>query len=63
MARPDRSPFTSATKQGTPAADRPSMMPWMVTVLPVPVAPRDQAVAVGAFQLELLALRRSHCCR
>src|SRR6187549_3881462 len=39
MARPERSPFTSATKHGTPAAENPSMMPWMVTVLPVPVAP------------------------
>src|SRR5690242_11666198 len=36
---PDRSPFTSATKHGTPLVENPSMMPCSVTVLPVPVAP------------------------
>ena len=29
----------SATKTGTPAADRPSVSTWSVLVLPVPVAP------------------------
>ncbi len=38
-ASPDRSPLTSARNTGTPAADRPSAMPWSVFVLPVPVAP------------------------
>src|SRR6185437_13331423 len=38
-AMPDRSPFTSAAKTGTPAFDRPSASTCSVTVLPVPVAP------------------------
>ena len=45
-ASPDRSPLMSATKTGTPAADRPSVSTWSVLVLPVPVAPGDQPVAV-----------------
>jgi hypothetical protein len=36
---PERSPFTSAAKTGTPAAENCSAMIWSVTVLPVPVAP------------------------
>src|SRR5204862_231400 len=56
MARPDRSPFTSATKQGTPALDRPSMMPWIVTVLPVPVAP-----AISPCRLARLSTRDCGC--
>ena len=37
--RPDRSPFTSAAKTGTPAADSASASSCSVRVLPVPVAP------------------------
>ena len=36
---PDRSPFMSAMKHGTPAWQKVSAMTWRVTVLPVPVAP------------------------
>jgi hypothetical protein len=36
---PDKSPFTSAQKTGTPAAENCSAMTCSVTVLPVPVAP------------------------
>ena len=36
---PERSPFTSAQKTGTPAAENCSAMTCSVTVLPVPVAP------------------------
>ena len=36
---PDRSPFMSAMKQGTPAWLKDSASTWRVTVLPVPVAP------------------------
>ena len=36
---PDRSPFTSAMKTGTPIALNPSARTLSVTVLPVPVAP------------------------
>src|SRR5688572_22318568 len=39
MARPLRSPLTSAAKTGTPAAEKPSARSCRVTVLPVPVAP------------------------
>jgi hypothetical protein len=38
-AIPDTSPFTSATRTGTPAADSCSLMSCSVRVLPVPVAP------------------------
>ena len=38
-AIPDRSPLTSASSTGTPAADSCSAMPCSVFVLPVPVAP------------------------
>ena len=51
---PERSPFTSATKVGTPAADRPSTMPCRVTVLPVPVAP-----AISPWRLARFS---SSCC-
>ena len=36
---PDRSPFTSTAKTGTPAADSWPARSWRVLVLPVPVAP------------------------
>ena len=36
---PERSPFMSAMKQGTPAWQKVSASTWRVTVLPVPVAP------------------------
>src|SRR5690606_974341 len=36
---PDRSPFTSAQKTGTPASEKPWARICKVTVLPVPVAP------------------------
>ena len=36
---PDRSPFTSAQKTGTPISEKPWAMICRVTVLPVPVAP------------------------
>ena len=36
---PDRSPFTSEQKTGTPASEKPWAMICRVTVLPVPVAP------------------------
>ena len=38
-ATPDTSPFTSATKTGTPCAESCSAMSCSVFVLPVPVAP------------------------
>lgn len=38
-AMPDRSPFTSAAKTGTPASDSPWARICNVTVFPVPVAP------------------------
>ncbi len=38
-ARPDTSPFTSAAKTGTPAAESCSASPCSVLVFPVPVAP------------------------
>jgi membrane protein DedA with SNARE-associated domain len=38
-ATPERSPFTSAAKTGTPALVKPSAMICRVIVLPVPVAP------------------------
>ncbi len=38
-ASPATSPFTSAQKTGTPAAEKPSEITWRLTVLPVPVAP------------------------
>ena len=38
-ASPDTSPFTSATRTGTPASDSCSASSWRVFVLPVPVAP------------------------
>ena len=38
--------MTSATNTGTPAAESCSAMSWSVFVLPVPVAPGDEAVAV-----------------
>ena len=36
---PDKSPFMSAMKQGTPALQKLSAITCSVTVLPVPVAP------------------------
>ena len=39
LAMPERSPFTSAMKTGTPMAEKPSASTCRVTVLPVPVAP------------------------
>ena len=36
---PERSPFMSAMKQGTPASENVSASTCSVTVLPVPVAP------------------------
>src|SRR3954452_15295498 len=39
VARPETSPFTSAAKTGTPAADSCSASSCSVLVLPVPVAP------------------------
>ena len=36
---PERSPFTSAQKTGTPTAENDSASTCSVTVLPVPVAP------------------------
>ena len=39
MPSPARSPFTSATNTGTPAAESCSAISWSVLVLPVPVAP------------------------
>jgi len=36
---PERSPFTSAQKTGTPASEKPCARICRVTVLPVPVAP------------------------
>ena len=36
---PDRSPFMSAAKTGTPASESCSVMPWRPFVFPVPVAP------------------------
>jgi DNA helicase HerA-like ATPase len=39
MAMPERSPFTSARKTGTPSTEKLSARPCRVTVLPVPVAP------------------------
>jgi hypothetical protein len=39
VARPERSPFTSATKTGTPRVESCSARSWSVLVLPVPVAP------------------------
>src|SRR5690606_29058424 len=38
-ARPETSPFTSATNTGTPIREKPSARVIRVTVLPVPVAP------------------------
>ncbi len=38
-ASPERSPFTSAMKTGTPMREKLSASTWRVTVLPVPVAP------------------------
>ena len=38
-ARPETSPFTSAAKTATPAAESCSATTWSVRVLPVPVAP------------------------
>ena len=37
--RPDTSPFTSAKNTGTPISEKLSASTFMVTVLPVPVAP------------------------
>ncbi len=39
IASPARSPLTSATNTGTPAAEKLSASPCTVMVLPVPVAP------------------------
>ena len=49
-ARPERSPFMSARKTGTPASESCSAMSWRVLVLPVPVAP---AISPCRFIMEI----------
>ena len=39
MHMPDRSPLMSQRNTGTPMSEKDSAMTFMVTVLPVPVAP------------------------
>ena len=56
MARPARSPFTSAAKTGTPARLNPSARVCSVTVLPVPVAPGDETVPVGHGQRQIVVM-------
>ena len=53
---PETSPFTSATKTGTPAADSCSARPCSVFVLPVPVAPAIRPCRV------IIAQRHLHVC-
>ena len=53
---PDRSPLMSAANTGTPAAEKPSASTCSDTVLPVPVAPVIEAVAVGELELQVLRL-------
>ena len=48
---PDRSPFMSAMKQGTPALLKDSASTCRVTVLPVPVAP-----AINPWRLAILPM-------
>ena len=64
MQMPERSPFTSAAKTGTPALQKPSAMICRVTVLPVPVAPvtRPWRLAMAQEQfLALVALAQKNC--
>src|SRR4051812_27574165 len=61
MARPERSPFTSATNVGTPADDSPSTIPWRVTVLPVPVAPAISPWRLARVSSRLCALPPPDC--
>ena len=58
---PDRSPFTSAMKTGTPSAEKPSAMVCRVTVLPVPVAPAIRPWRLAYFSRRYWsAVARSH---
>ena len=50
---PVRSPLMSARKTGTPISEKDSAMTFMVTVLPVPVAP-----AIRPWRLAMLGSRK-----
>ncbi len=50
---PDRSPFTSAQKTGTPISENPCAMICKVTVLPVPVAPAITPCRLARFHSRL----------
>jgi hypothetical protein len=56
MEIPERSPFTSARKTGTPVRDRPSARTCSDTVLPVPVAP-----AIKPWRLAICGSRKTSC--
>ena len=61
MASPARSPFTSATKVGTPAAEKPFDQALQGDGLAGAGRAGDQPVAVGALELELLRLAAAGC--
>ena len=60
---PDRSPFTSAMNTGTPMREKCSASICSVTVLPVPVAPVIEPVAVGERGTEQDLVRRPRSLR
>ena len=51
---PERSPFISAMKQGTPAWEKVSASTCRVTVLPVPVAPAIRPCRLAIFPTMLM---------